>query len=174
MKRLKIASYYTPEADEIAKDDTRPRFHFSGVYLHGDIERKCGYDICYPTNPEDFPGCVKNVTHKFDDGEGGHYFKTYPYLFLDGIFPCRVDGKYDCTAFLWYDKDAVEAGYDYANMQRGLIVSNYDDESLVYAKKQYSERARCLQSAKPHNAWGQFIYNPPKTIQNEDTRNHTR
>lgn len=141
---LKIASYYTSEANRIANNDSSPRFHFSGVYLHGDVERVCGYDICYPLNPKDFPGCVKNVTHKFNDLNGGYYFKTYPYLFLDGIFQCIVDGQYQCTAFLWYDKDAVENGEDYAHMQRGLVVSNYDDESLEYAKKCYNERSLCL------------------------------
>lgn len=143
MKRLKIASYYTSEADRIARDDNRPRFHFNGVYLHGDVERVCGYDICYPVNPQDFPGCVKKITHKFNK-PGGYVYKTYPYLFLDGIFPCVVDGKYDCTAFLWYDRELVDNGYDVSHMQRGLIVSNYDDESLAYAKKSYNERKTCI------------------------------
>ena len=139
MQTLKIASYYTKKANKIANDDTKPRFHFSGVYLHGDIERKCRYDICYPVNPEDFPGCVRNVVHHFWGGD-----KTRSYLFLDGIFPCVVDGKYKCTAFLWYDKEAVEAGRDYPHMQCGLIVSNYDDEYLADAKKKYEERSVCL------------------------------
>ena len=144
MHLLKIASYYTERAQKIANDHTKPRFHFNGVYLHGDIERKCGYDICYPVNPEDFGECVKNITHRFDDENGGDHYETRPYLFLDGIFPCLVDGKYKCTAFLWYDKKAVEAGYNYAHMQRGLIVSNYDDASLEDAKKKYEKRVACL------------------------------
>ena len=136
---LKIASYYTTEADRIVNDEKSPRFYFSGVYLHGEIECECGYDICYPLNPEDFPGCVRDILHHFNSGD-----VIYPYLFLDGIYPCIVDGMYKCTAFLWYDKDAVERGSGSPCLQRGLIVLNTDKDAYEDAQKKYEKRAICL------------------------------
>ena len=49
----------------------------------------------------------------------------------------------ECTAFLWYNHEALMYGddYDYAH---GLIVLNSDKESMDYARKEYNERATSL------------------------------
>lgn len=140
-KVLKIASYYTPEANRIASDDNAPRFYFSGVYLHGEVERLCNYDICYPLNPEDFPEGVVDITTKYS---GKPEPVTHPYLFLEGIFPCVVDGKYECTAFLWYDHEIVEQHKADSNTMRGLIVLKTDEEYMEDAREKYNKRSYCL------------------------------
>lgn len=147
---LKIASYYTPLADEIAKEPMRPSFYFNGVYLDGKIESIVNYDICYPANPEDFPGAVRTVKLKFGklDEKDKCYYEEYAYLFLDGVFRCIVDDKYECTAFLWYDKEELEdvdkTNYLSSYNTRGLICLNTDDEALARAYEKYKERATCI------------------------------
>ena len=133
MKTLKIHSYY--KAPKEVTGDNGVRFYFSGVYLHGKVERYCHYDICYPANPEDFSENIRKCTHHFASGD-----KTYKYLFLDGIFPCIVDDKYYCTAFLWYD-DKYKNEHCW---QRGLIVLNTDKDMMEDAMLKYNERAICL------------------------------
>lgn len=136
MKTLRINSYYSPKFVERSKGGVG--FLRCGVYLHGEVERLVGYDICAPANPDDFDGCVHEITHHFASGD-----KTYKYLFLEGIFPCVVDDKYQCTAFLWYDHQALDRlSDDYS--AHGLICLNTDAKSLEYARKMYDERACCL------------------------------
>lgn len=133
MKTLKIFSYYnTPEE---YFDRKKCRFYFSGVYLHGEVEALCNYDICYPANYDDFPEGVREVTTNYASGP-----KTEKFLFLEGVFPCIVDDKYECTAFLWFD-DIYE---NEAHWMRGLIVLNTDEEFMKDARKSYEERSLCL------------------------------
>jgi len=130
MKTLKIHSYY--KAPEEFGKRKAVRFYFSGVYLHGDVESLCNYDICYPANAEDFPEGVREVTtHCVGEDI------TEKCLFLEGEFPCIVDGEYECTAFLWYD----DKYHHTPNWVRGLIVLNTDTESMEYAREKYKERS---------------------------------
>ena len=135
-KVLRIHSYYSEAASNISRRHGDVTFYFSGVYLHGEIEEICHYDICYPANPQDFPDNVRMVTQTFaNTGE-----QTYDYLFLNGVYPCIVDGQYECTAFLWYDdRYAYEPHW-----QRGLIVLNTDKKAMEDARKKYNERRLCL------------------------------
>lgn len=138
MKTLKINSYYSDKAES-----SKVHFWFNGVYLHGEVDHLCGYDICYPDNPEDFEGCVKDITIHPTNGEP----VTYPYLFLEGVFPCIVDDKYECTAYLWYNKYNLQGYLEgeekslYSETQRGLIVLNTDKESMSDAQDAYNKRA---------------------------------
>lgn len=133
MKTLKIHSYYKTPEDYF--ESKRCRFYFSGVYLHGKVDEMCNNDICYPANYEDFPEGIREVTINYDSGP-----KTEKFLFLDGVFPCIVDDKYECTAFLWFDDIYENEAY----WMRGLIVLNSDEESMADAKKKYEERSICL------------------------------
>ena len=137
MKTLKINSYYSENYRD--HHNGAVGFLHCGVYLHGEIEQIVGYDICAPDNADEFEGNVHAITHNFANAGP----RTYKYLFLDGVFPCIVDGKYECTAFLWYNHEALMYGddYDYAH---GLIVLNTDKESMDYARKEYNERATSL------------------------------
>ena len=141
MKTLKINSYYSDKAES-----SKVHFWFNGVYLHGEVEQLCGYDICFPDNPEDFEGCVKDITVYPVNSEP----VTDPHLFLEGVFPCIVDDKYECTAYLWYNKYDLQAYLEgeeknlYSRTQRGLIVLNTDKESISYAQGAYNKRARHL------------------------------
>lgn len=110
-------------------------WQMNGVYLHGEVERLCEYDICYPTDYKDFKSEVRSVLYDFASGK-----KFRKHLFLDGIFPCIVDEKYECTAYLWFDEEYIN---DYC-AQKGLIVLNTDEEAREYARKCYSERVPCL------------------------------
>lgn len=97
-KTLRIASYNTDEYDRLVNINA-PKFYFSGVYLHGEIEDLCNHDLCRPINYEDFPDGIITISEPWG---------LMSYLFLEGIFPCIVDDKYECTAFLWYNHDDVE------------------------------------------------------------------
>lgn len=133
METLKIYSYYKTPAG--FKERENVHFYFSGVYLHGEVERLCNYDICYPANAEDFPGSVREVTTHCTNRD-----ITEKCMFLDGVFPCIVDGKYECTAFIWYDEEYHHTPY----WIRGLIVLNTDTRSMEYARKEYAERSLSL------------------------------
>lgn len=141
METLKINSYYSEKAES-----SKVHFCFNGVYLHGEVEYLCGYDICFPDNPEDFEGCVKDITSYCSGG----YVSTEKYLFLEGVFPCIVDDKYECTAYLWYNRDNLEAYFEREDKnlnhstQRGLIVLNTDKKSMEYAQSAYNERTTQL------------------------------
>lgn len=130
MAILKIHSYYeAPKDQEVC-------FYFNGVYLHGEVEHECGYDICFPANPEDFPTEVRDVTDHFDNAGD----VTGKYLFLNGIYPCLVDNKYKCTAFLWYD----DKNHHQPWWMHGLIVLNTDKKAYEDAKRKYNERAMSI------------------------------
>lgn len=140
-KVLRINSYYSKKAET-----SKVHFWFNGVYLHGQVNCLCGYDICYPDNAEDFEGCVKDITVHPANSEP----ITDPYLFLEGIFPCIVDDKYECTAYLWYNKynlqDYLEGEEKilYSGTQRGLIVLNTDSKAQKDALERYNKRSCSL------------------------------
>lgn len=132
-KTLKIASYNTDEYDRLVNINA-PKFYFSGVYLHGEIEDLCNHDLCHPVNSEDFPYGIITISEPWG---------LVPYLFLEGIFPCIVDNKYKCTAFLWYDHNYVKQ-HKAEHTMRSLIVLNTDKSNLEYALEKYNKRSYIL------------------------------
>ena len=133
-KTLKIASYNTKKYNELARNDA-PKFSFSGVYLHGEIEDLCDHDLCRPINSEDFPDGIITISEPWG---------LVPYLFLEGVFPCIVDGKYECTAFLWYDHYMIKQHRVDFRTMHGLIVLNTDKSNLEYAFEKYNEKSDIL------------------------------
>ena len=130
-KTLKIASYNTNEYDRLVNINA-PKFYFSGVYLHGEIEDLCNHDLCRPINYEDFSDEIITISEPWG---------MIPYLFLEGVFTCIVDGKYECTAFLQYDHDDVKQRKVEPHTMRGLIVLNTDKSNLEYAFEKYNGKS---------------------------------
>ena len=133
-KTLRIASYNTDEYDRLVNINA-PKFYFGGVYLHGEIEDLCNHDLCRPINYEDFPDEIITISEPWG---------MIPYLFLEGVFPCVVDSKYECTAFLWYNHDNVKQHKIESYTMRGLIVLNTDKSNLEYAFEKYNKRSYIL------------------------------
>ena len=127
MKTLKVCS------DPNFKGEPEVTWEMNGVYLHGEVERLCHYDINYPINFDDFADCVKEV--EYDTCNAGKI--KLRHLYLEGIFPCIVDDKYECTAYLWMKQE-------WDRRQRGLIVLNTDEWGKANAKMKYNERKAFL------------------------------
>ena len=82
------------------------------TYLHGELEKECGYDIYGFINCE-LP-LVKEDCSYIDDS-----------ALKNGDYPCVYKNK-KCTLYFWHDN---------INRPHGLVVYNDDKESVRYAKE---------------------------------------
>lgn len=105
---------------DINDEDTQPTL---GVYLHGELEKKNGYDLC-----------------KVDECESGFY-RDKP----DGIYPCTVviNGKqYESTMYLW--QIPFDCGNRIVNQTKGLVVRNDDTKHMDDAKDKYERKTEYI------------------------------
>lgn len=134
MKKLKVICSQHPKRDHLISEDKS--YKFCGIYLHGLLEDKCGYDICDILNPEDFTWETVNTTYSDDE------IVPYEHLKSFGKMACKVYSiKEPCTAFIWESTLGKDNIYGNA---RGLICLNSDIESLKYAEQKFNKKACCL------------------------------
>jgi hypothetical protein len=96
----------------------------NGVYLHGALEDKARYDLCYVKGMADLPGLA---------------VKDKNLILEDGIYECEVvmpDGAVcNATLYYWVNEDTRLCGH------RGVIVDPADIEGVKYATYLYNKRS---------------------------------
>lgn len=117
---LEVISWNHPNYQKF-HDEQQELLFGGGFYLHGDVERHFGYDLCsFIDLPEEFtyPSVLDNENHT-----------PCRRIKFTGIYPIKVlDYPNECLGFFWFSD---RRGF------RGLIVDKIDFESLQYANEQY-------------------------------------
>lgn len=95
-----------------------------GVYLHGVLESKAKFDLCYVKGLADLPGLA---------------LKNKNLILEDGIYECEVvmpDGAVcNATLYYWVNEDTRLCKH------RGVIVDPTDTEGVKYATYLYNKRS---------------------------------
>lgn len=104
-----------------SKNSYTGAYPLSFKYLHGELEEKNGYDICYSNNEEE-AYILNNEEGVFD-------------IEVCILNPDSTSTIHKAKAYVWLIKDFI--------ITKGLIVSINDKNAIKYAEKCYKEK-KCV------------------------------
>lgn len=157
-KTLKIIPYTSEDLDDVIKSAGKDNLdNNSWWYLHGDLERRCGYDKAFIYNMSDFPDEYIEVLEWREIN--GRETEVPEFIYrkeahLHGIYPVEVYGVPEpCLGFFWITgerkitatnkRSGEKRDFMYWE-QRGLVVLESDKEEVEYARKRYEENCSHL------------------------------
>ena len=134
---MKTIIYSHKHGNELPQLEQGMFFNYlSGVYLHGDLEHKVGYDITYvPVNVEEFYTADKTFS------EGAEVWVTTMrnfYKLETGVYPVIIkadDKEIEAIAHIW---EGTRAPY------RGLICLASDEWAMKDAQDKYERQQEFL------------------------------
>lgn len=124
--------YYAGSEDYTKKIENVPmeeRDNAGFWYLHGKLEELLGFDKAIISNCK-----TLGISKPFKYGDN----LTTNKLYLNGIYPCEVEGiEEPCVGYFW----ATDEVDGYRWMQRGLVCLKSDETACQYAEKKMNEKS---------------------------------